>query len=144
MSIVNGGSRSVEVSTGQTIFNDTSSAAGASIENVGSGFMATIGQTIFNGASTADHASISNYGAGESHGVGGQTIFNGTSTAANASIDNGGAADVSTAEAALTIFNDTSTAGHATITNQAALVRITRRRDHLQRFIDCRQRNPYR
>ena len=72
---------------GQTIFNDTSSAAGASITMLA---ISERGSTIFNGASTADHASISNDGAGESHGVGGQTIFNDTSTAANASIDNWG------------------------------------------------------
>jgi len=119
MSIVTGGfSISSEDSTGYTIFNDTSSAAGASIKNFSAtGFDGDIGRTIFNGASTADHASISNYGPGDSHGVGGQTIFNDTSTAANASIDNGGSGSVSTAESALTLFNDTSTAGHATIIN---------------------------
>jgi hypothetical protein len=92
MSIVNGGfSISSEDSTGSTIFNNTASAAGASIENFdASGFDGDIGRTIFNGASTADHASISNHGAGGSHGAGGQTIFNDTSTAANASIDNNG------------------------------------------------------
>jgi len=123
MSIVNGGfSISSEDSTGSTIFNDTSSAGGASIENFdASGFDGDIGRTIFNGASTAGHASISNYGAGYSHGAGGQTIFNDTSTAANASIDNFGSGPASTAESALTIFNDASTAGHATITNHAAV-----------------------
>jgi Negative regulator of sigma E activity len=123
MSIVNGGfSISSEDSTGSTIFNNTSSAAGASIENFdASGFDGDIGRTIFNGASTADHASIRNYGPGGSHGAGGQIIFNDTSTAANASIDNGGTGDVSTAESSLTTFNDTSTAGHATITNQGGL-----------------------
>jgi hypothetical protein len=121
MSIVNGGfSISSEDSTGSTIFNDTSSAAGASIENFdASGFDGDIGRTIFNGASTADQASIRNYGPGGSHGAGGQTIFNDTSTAANASIDNFGSGPASTAGSALTIFNDASTAGHATITNQA-------------------------
>jgi len=123
MSIVNGGfSISSEDSTGSTIFNNTSSAAGASIENFdASGFNGDIGRTIFNGASTADHASVRNHGPGGSHGAGGQTIFNDTSTAANASIDNGGTGDVSTAESSLTTFNDTSTAGHATITNQGGL-----------------------
>ena len=93
MSIVNGGySWSDEDTTGHTIFNDTSSAGGASIENYSAelGSYGDIGRTIFNGASTAGHASISNYGPGASHGVGGQTIFNDTSTAANASIDNWG------------------------------------------------------
>ena len=120
MSIVNGGRFPPEVSTGSTIFNDTSSAGGASIGNASTelGFFGDIGRTIFNGASTADHASISNRGAGDSHGAGGQTIFNDTSTAANASIDNGGSGEVSTAESSLTIFNDTSSSGHATITNQ--------------------------
>ena len=121
MSIVNGGRFPPEVSTGYTIFNDRSSAGGASIANASAelDFDGGIGQTIFNGASTADHASISNYGAGGSHGYGGQTIFNDTSTAANASIDNFGSGPASTAGSALTIFNDASTAGHATITNQA-------------------------
>jgi hypothetical protein len=119
MSIVNGGRFPPEVSTGDTIFNDRSSAGGASIVNASAelDFDGDIGRTTFNGASTADHAAISNYGAGGSHGIGGQTIFNNTSTAANASIDNGGSGEVSTAESALTIFNDTSSAGHATITN---------------------------
>jgi len=119
MSIVNGGfSISSEDSTGSTTFNNTSSAAGASIENFdASGFDGDIGRTIFNDASTADHAFISNHGAGGSHGAGGQTIFNDTSTAANASIDNFGSGPASTAESALTIFNDASTAGHATITS---------------------------
>jgi len=106
---------------GLTIFNDTSSAAGASIENAsanppnGPG-----GQTIFNDASTAGHGSISNYGSDETHGYGGQTTFNGTSTAANASIDNWGTNGL-TNDIGLTTFNDTSTAGHATITNQGDL-----------------------
>ena len=105
---------------GYTIFNDTSSAAGASITNgaeddFGDG---PGGETIFNGASTAAGAFIRNNGAPESHGGGGQTIFNDTSTAANASIDNLGSGPASTAYAALTTFNDASTAGHATITNQ--------------------------
>jgi len=119
MSICNGClANSGEDSTGDTIFNDTSSAAGASIGNESaSGFDGDIGRTTFNGASTADHASISNYGAGGSHGVGGETNFNDTSTAANASIDNFGSGPASTAGSALTIFNDASTAGHAIITS---------------------------
>ena len=121
MSIANGGRFPPEVSTGDTIFNDTSSAAGASIKNFSTelDFFGDIGRTTFNGTSTADHASITNYGAGGSHGAGGQTIFNDTSTAANASINNLGSGPASTAGSALTIFNDASTAGHATITNQA-------------------------
>jgi hypothetical protein len=119
MSICNGClANSGEDSTGDTIFNDTSSAAGASIGNESaSGFDGDIGRTTFNGASTADHASISNYGAEGSHGVGGETNFNDTSTAANASIDNFGSGPASTAGSALTIFNDASTAGHAIITS---------------------------
>jgi hypothetical protein len=107
--------------SGQIIFNNASTAAGASIANASAEVdsYGDIGRTIFNGASTADHASISNYGAGASHGFGGHTIFNDTSTAANASIDNFGSGPASTAESALTIFNDASTAGHATITNHA-------------------------
>jgi hypothetical protein len=121
MSIINGGAYPPEDSTGYTIFNNTSSAGGASIANASTelDFYGDIGRTIFNGASTADHASISNYGAGASHGYGGQTIFNDTSTAANASIDNFGSGPASTAGSALTIFNDASTAGHAIITNHA-------------------------
>ena len=102
---------------GQTIFNDMSSAAGASIANAGSVYAAPPGQTTFNDASTAEHASITNDGAGPTAnpGHGGQTTFNGTSTAANASIGNldtngGGSGGQTT-------FNGTSTAGHATITN---------------------------
>jgi hypothetical protein len=103
---------------GQTIFNDMSSAAGASIVNAGSVYAPSPGQTTFNDASTADHASITNDGAGpvaNPGGHGGQTTFNGTSTAANASIGNldtngGGSGGQTT-------FNGTSTAGHATITN---------------------------
>lgn len=112
-------------STGYTIFNDTSSAGGASIENFSAelGFDGSIGRTIFNGASTADHASIINHGAGASHGIGGQTIFNDASTAANASIDNGGTTGpASTASSSQTIFNGTSTAGHSTITNNGGLL----------------------
>ena len=123
MSILTGGQvPPFQDSTGYTIFNDMSSAGGASIENFSAelGFPGGIGQTTFNGASTADHASIRNHGACCSHGAGGQTIFNGTSTAADASIDNGGSGVVSTAGNSLTIFNDTSTAGQATITNDGA------------------------
>jgi hypothetical protein len=105
-------------SFGYTIFNDTSSAAGASITNAAVDLADRPGgETIFNGASTADRASISNEGPPESHAGGGQTTFNDTSTAANASIDNGGGGGASTAVNAFTVFNDTSTASHATITN---------------------------
>jgi hypothetical protein len=110
---------------GYTIFNDMSSAAGASIRNEAQDDFGDSpgGETIFNGASTADHVSISNEGPPESHAGGGQTIFNDASTAANASIDNwaGGAACCSTGVSAVTSFNDTSTAGHATITNHGPL-----------------------
>jgi hypothetical protein len=104
---------------GYTIFNDTSSAAGASITNSPVYADAWGGETIFNGASTAAHASISNAGGPESHTGGGLTIFNDTSTAANASIDNFGSGGANFAVSALTIFNGASTAGHATITNHA-------------------------
>jgi hypothetical protein len=121
MSIVNeGGDFGQYALPGYTIFNDTSSAAGASITNGAEDNFGDSpgGETIFNGASTAAAAFIRNNGAPESHGGGGQTIFNDTSTAANASIDNLGSGPASTAYAALTTFNDASTAGHATITNQ--------------------------
>jgi hypothetical protein len=53
-------------SQGHTIFNDASSAAGASITNTGSwgGFFGpdAPGATIFNGTSTAGHATITNVG----------------------------------------------------------------------------------
>jgi len=121
MSIVNEGNQG----RGYTIFNDMSSAAGASIRNEAQDDFGDSpgGETIFNGASTADHVSISNEGPPESHAGGGQTIFNDASTAANASIDNwaGGAACCSTGVSAVTSFNDTSTAGHATITNHGPL-----------------------
>src|SRR5260370_6401232 len=90
MSIVNGGRFPPEVSTGYTIFNDRSSAGGASIANASAelDFDGDIGRTIFNGASTADHASISNYGPGGSHGYDRQTSFNYPSTTAKPSIPN--------------------------------------------------------
>ena len=103
--------------SGETIFNDTSNAAGALIFNDGSS-EGTGGETIFNGASTANHASISNDGAQESHhGRGGQTVFNNTSTAANASIANWGSVGEVVDVVSSTIFNNTSTAGQATITS---------------------------
>ena len=142
-SIVNGGRPPPEVSTGDTIFNDSSSAGGASIANASTEiyFYGDIGRTIFNGASTADHASISNYGAGGSHGYGGQTIFNDTSTAANASIDNFGSGPASTAGSAL---DNLQRRIDCRSRNYHQPSRRFRRRDHLHRFIHCRQRNPYR
>ena len=104
---------------GLTVFNDTSSAAGASIVNVQGDFSHDAGQTILNGASSAGHASISNYGAPETHGTGAQTTFNDTSTAANAFIENWPCQSLDDG-AGLTTFNDTSTAGHATINNYGA------------------------
>ena len=76
------------MAAGHTIFNDTSSAAGASIVNTGSWALAASspGRTIFNGTSTAGHASITNGGGGFHLANGGQTIFNGTSTAASATL----------------------------------------------------------
>jgi hypothetical protein len=102
---------------GVTIFNDTSSAAGASISNASGDIDHYAGQTIFNGGSSAGHASITNHAAPETHGSGAATTFNGTSTAANASIENRGADFSLTGGAGYTVFNETSTAGHATITN---------------------------
>ena len=126
---------------GYTIFNDTSSAAGASITNAALDDFGDSpgGETIFNGASTADHASISNEGPPESHAGGGQTIFNDASTAANASIDNLGSGPASTADNAATIFNHASTAGHASITNHGGDFQgLT----HLHGFINCRRSDP--
>ena len=57
-----------------TVFNDTSSAAGASIENASGHFDHYAGQTIFNGASSAGHASITNYGTPETHGSGARQL----------------------------------------------------------------------
>jgi hypothetical protein len=143
MSIVNGGRGYPEVSTGYTIFNDTSSAGGASIANASIGLLHSGegGKTMFNDASSADHASISNYGAPETHGAGGSTTFNGTSTAANAFIENWGSHSLD-GGAGGTGFNETSTAGHATITNHGS-------GDYpgatgFGASSTCRQRNSYR
>ena len=123
MSIVNNSPDFPGPYQGYTIFNNTSSAGGASIENFNLEFGSCCdsGRTIFNGASTADHASISNYGAHWSHSLGGQTIFNDTSTAANASIVNEGSVPGAFVGIAMTTFNDASTAGHATITNYGGI-----------------------
>ena len=107
---------------GRMIFNNTATAASAQMRIVnlyGGGFS---GQTIFNDTSSAGHASIINTGAAASHFGGGQTIFNDTSTAANSSIDNLGSGLVSTAVASLTSFSGASSAGQATITNYGGLV----------------------
>ena len=89
MPIGNCGGFGPVMSGGQTIFNDTSSAAGASIGNGGSGLWVPRAveqsSTTHRLPTTPPSATTE---LGESHGVGGQTIFNGTSTAANASIDN--------------------------------------------------------
>ena len=100
---------------GQTIFNNTSNAAGASIVNGGSIYGAAGGQTIFNDTSTADHASITNDGAGASSNPGnpGQTTFNDRSTAGHATIINWGTQGYGGSGA--TIFNGSSTADSATI-----------------------------
>jgi len=91
---------------GLTTFNDTSSAASASIVNEISvqPYPVPSGRLSFNDASTADHATINN-------AIAGQTTFNGASTAAHATIKN-------QSPSSETIFNDTSTAAHATITNR--------------------------
>ena len=75
---------------GYTIFNDSSSAAGASIFNQGSCglFWAAThpGATIFNGTSTAGHATITN-GPGNFYVAdGGSTTFNDSSTAGSATL----------------------------------------------------------
>jgi len=81
--------------TGYTIFNDSSSAAGASISNSGSpgGFVAPGGPaaTFFNGTSTAGHAGITNHGGfpvteHDWSPVGGYTEFHDSSTADSATL----------------------------------------------------------
>ena len=97
---------------GQTIFNDTSTAANASIDNLGSGLVSTAvaGLTSFNGASTAGHATITNYGG--LMFVAGETIFNGSSTADSAIlIANGGDGRYGGA----IFFNGASTGGTARV-----------------------------
>jgi hypothetical protein len=80
---------------GQTIFNNTSTAANASINNTGSGDVSTAQSalTTFNDSSTAGHATITNQG-GHGSGLalfGGATIFEGSSTAGAAIlVANGG------------------------------------------------------
>ena len=73
---------------GYTIFNDTSSAAGASIFNAGrrgtSYRAAAPAATIFNGTSTAGHATITNDGGFLPGSRRRQTIFNDSSTADSA------------------------------------------------------------
>ena len=75
---------------GYTIFNDASSAAGASILNrpcsgpQNGGVLP--GATIFNGTSTAGHATITNDGVSFSGGSAGYTSFNDSSTAGSATL----------------------------------------------------------
>ena len=66
----------------ETIFNDTSTAANASIINGGGGGASTAVNafTVFNGTSTAGHATITNQGGD----FGGTTIFNDSSNADSA------------------------------------------------------------
>jgi hypothetical protein len=78
------------------------------------------GQIIFNNASTAAgaHMSIFNRAVYTDGGWEGYTIFNDSSSAAGASIFNSGSQNPYVGGApGATIFNGTSTAGHATITN---------------------------
>ena len=79
---------------GQTIFNDTSTAANASIDNGAAGQVSTAysSLTTFNDRSTAGHATITNQGGVyEYDTLGGATIFKGSSTADSAIlIANGG------------------------------------------------------
>ena len=94
---------------GQTTFNGTSTAANASIHNVGTTDSGTGGQTVFNDTSTAAHATITNDG---DFFAGGTTIFNGSSTADSAIItangtDEGGGGAI--------LFNGASTGGTARV-----------------------------
>ena len=75
---INSGAVASHFGGGQTIFNDTSTAANASIENGGSGRISESSMTIFNDTSTAGHATITNDGGLL---VEGQTIFEGSATA---------------------------------------------------------------
>ena len=85
MSIVNqGGDPYTPQDAGYTIFNDTSSAAGASISNAGGVDTSGGGATSFNDRSTAGHATINNYGGFLPGGGGGRTFFNDSSTADSA------------------------------------------------------------
>jgi hypothetical protein len=84
MRIVNPGAEPFTPSgAGSTVFNDTSSAAGASIWNGGAEQDYPGGETSFNDRSTAGHATIDNYG-GSILGSGGRTFFNDSSTADSA------------------------------------------------------------
>ncbi len=71
---------------GYTVFNDTSSAAGASISNFGGAENGEGSATSFNDRSTAGHATIDNYGGFLPAGLGGRTFFNDSSTADSAII----------------------------------------------------------
>ena len=115
LSILNVGAEGGFQSAGQTVFNNTSNAGGASIINGGSIYGAAGGQTIFNDTSTADHASITNDGAGASSNPGnpGQTTFNDRSTAGHATIINWGTEGYG--GSGTTIFTGSSTADSATI-----------------------------
>src|SRR6516225_7552771 len=107
--------------TGYTIFNDSSSAAGASISNSGSpgGFVAPGGPaaTFFNGTSTAGHAGITNHGGfpvteHDWSPVGGYTEFHDSSTADSATfIANG----ISYGVGGAIVFYDASTGGTARV-----------------------------
>jgi hypothetical protein len=115
LSILNVGADGGFQSAGQTVFNNTSNAGGASIVNGGSIYGAAGGQTIFNDTSTADHASITNDGAGPSSNPGnpGQTTFNDRSTAGHSTIINWGTPGYG--GSGTTIFTGSSTADSATI-----------------------------
>jgi len=85
MYIVNyGGDPEINYHAGHTVFNDTSSAAGASIRNDGGAENGDGSATSFNDRSTAGHATIDNYGGFLPVGGGGSTFFNDSSTADSA------------------------------------------------------------
>jgi hypothetical protein len=108
-----GGNPYTPEDAGYTIFNDTSSAAGASISNYGGTDTSGGGATSFNDRSTAGHATINNYGGFLPGGGGGRTFFNDSSTAdsailvANEGDYRGGQAGI--------FFNGASTGGTAQV-----------------------------
>ena len=114
MSVVNqGGDPYTPQDAGYTAFNDTSSAAGASISNFGGVDTSEGSATSFNDRSTAGHATIDNYGGSLAAAGGGRTFFNDSSTADSAIlIAHDG--DYRGAPAAI-IFNGASTGGTAQV-----------------------------
>ena len=116
MSIVNSGADPVYDFAGHTIFNDSSSAAGASIDNQGSFEASEPGDTRFYDTSTADHAIITNRVG--FMGSSGGTVFLDSSTAGHATIINNGETDFRFSSASTTFF-DSSSADSAILVGQS-------------------------